>query len=151
MGKGWSVNYRLFEDDPGSIGEDPTGEDPTFIDDFLAYINSPRGELSAAVSETVSVVLERADVDARNRQIIWEDGKRLSISGSAQRISSEHPDFPMDLIEAHVIAGRTGSSPRQSIRRNSYTNSMSSPKRGLRTMNARPRRAKSVRELPALE
>jgi hypothetical protein len=91
MGKGWSVNYRLFEDDPGSIGEDPT-----FIDDFLAYMNSPRGELSAAVSETVFVVLERADVDAKNRQIIWEDGKRLSISGSAQRIHAEYPDFPMD-------------------------------------------------------
>jgi hypothetical protein len=103
MGKGWSVNYRLFEDDPGSIGEDPT-----FIDDFLAYMNSPRGELSAAVSETVSVVLERADVDAKNRQIIWEDGQRLSISGSAQRIHAEYPDFPMDLIEAHVIGWLEG-------------------------------------------
>jgi hypothetical protein len=40
-------------------------------------MNSPRGELSAEVSETVSVVLELADVDANNRQIIWGDGKRL--------------------------------------------------------------------------
>jgi hypothetical protein len=66
-------------------------------------MNSPRGELSAEVSETVSVVLERADVDAKHRQIIWEDGQRLSISASAQRIHAEYPDFPMDLIEAHVI------------------------------------------------
>jgi hypothetical protein len=58
-------------------------------------MNSPRGELSAEVSETVSVVFERADVDAKNRQIVWENGKRLSISASAQRIHAEYPDFPM--------------------------------------------------------
>jgi hypothetical protein len=103
VGKGWSVNYRLFEDDPS-----PIGEAPSFIDDFLAYMNSPRGELSAEVSETVSVVLERADVDAKNRQIIWEDGRRLSISASAKRVHAEYPDFPMDLIEAHVISSLEG-------------------------------------------
>jgi hypothetical protein len=98
VGKGWSVNYRLFDFDPSSVGEDPT-----FIDDFVTYMNSPRGELSAEVCETVSVVLERADVDAKNRQVIWEDGQRLPISASAQRIRAEYRDFPMDLIEAHVI------------------------------------------------
>ena len=72
MGKGWSVNYRLFEDDPGSIGEDPT-----FIDDFLAYMNSPRGELSAAVSETVFVVREPVDVDAKTVR-----SSRRTVSGS---------------------------------------------------------------------
>jgi hypothetical protein len=66
-------------------------------------MNSPRGELSAEVSETVTIVLERADVDAKSRQIIWEDGKRLSISASAQRIHVEYPNFPMDLIETRVI------------------------------------------------
>jgi hypothetical protein len=55
------------------------------------------------VSETVSVVLERADVDANNRQIIWEDGERLSISASAQRIQAQYPNFPIDLIEEHLI------------------------------------------------
>jgi hypothetical protein len=98
MGKGWGVNYRLFDFDPSSIGEDPS-----FIDDFVSYMNSPRGELSAEVRDTVTVVLERADVDAKNRQIIWEDGQRLSISASAQRIQAQYPDYPMDLIEPHVI------------------------------------------------
>jgi hypothetical protein len=98
VGKGWSVDYRLFEVDPSSIEEDPS-----YVDDVLAYVNSPLGQLSAEASETVSVVLERADVDANNRQIIWEDGERLSICGSAQRIQAEYPDFPIDLIEEHVI------------------------------------------------
>ena len=66
-------------------------------------MNSPRGELSAEVREIVWRLLERADVDAKSRQIIWEDGKRLSISASAQRIHEEYTDFPIDLIETHVI------------------------------------------------
>jgi glutamate 5-kinase len=39
-----------------------------------------------AGARVTSVVLERADVDANIRQIIWEDGERLSICASAQRI-----------------------------------------------------------------
>jgi hypothetical protein len=89
--------HQLFEKDPSSIGE------PSFIDDFLSYTSSPRGELSAEAREIVWALLERADVDAKRRQIIWEDGKRLSISASAQRIHDEHTDLPIDLIETHVI------------------------------------------------
>jgi hypothetical protein len=44
-----------------------------------------------------------SDVDAKSRQIISEDGRRLSISASAQRIHDEHTDFPIDLIEIHVM------------------------------------------------
>ena len=85
MSKGWSVNYRLF--DPSSIEEDPSLVDDDYV---LAYVNSPLGQLSAEVSETVSMVLERADVDAKNRHIIWEDGERLSISASAQRSTRQN-------------------------------------------------------------
>src|SRR5450631_3382872 len=97
MGK-WSPKYPSFEEVRSFIRE------PSFIDDFLTYMNSPRGELSAEVSATAMMVLERAAVDAKNRQIIWEHGKRLSISASAQRIHVEYPDFPMDLIVTHVIS-----------------------------------------------
>jgi hypothetical protein len=89
--------HQLFEKDTSSIGE------PSFIDDFLSYTSSPRGELSDEAREIVWGLLERADVDAKSRQIIWEDGKRLSISASAQRIHDEHTHFPIDLIETHVI------------------------------------------------
>jgi hypothetical protein len=93
----WRPKNQSFEEDPSSIGE------PSFIDDVLTYMNSPRGELSAEVRETVWGLLERVDVDAKNRQIIWEGGKRLSISASAQRIHEECTDFPIDLIETHII------------------------------------------------
>ena len=55
------------------------------------------------MSDTVSKVLERADVDAKERRIIWEDGQRLSIAASAQRIQAEYPGYPPDLIEERVI------------------------------------------------
>jgi hypothetical protein len=93
--KGWSIEYRL-----PSIEE--IEGDPSFIDDVLEYANSPQGLLYSEVSGTVSMVLERVDVDAKERQISWEDGQRLSIAASAQRIQTEHPGYPLDLIEEHV-------------------------------------------------
>jgi hypothetical protein len=98
VSKGWSIVYRL-----PSIEEIEAAEDPSFVDDVLAYANSPEGLLYSEVSDTVSDVLERADVDAKERQIIWEDGERLSITASAQRIRAEHPDYPLNFIEEHVI------------------------------------------------
>ena len=94
--KGWNIEYRL-----PSIEE--IEDEPSFIDDVLEYANSPEGLLYSEVSDTVSKVLERADVDAKERQIIWEDGQRLSIAASAQRIQAEHAGYPLDLIEEHVI------------------------------------------------
>ena len=96
VSKGWSIEYRL-----PSIEE--IEEDPSFVDDVLEYANSPEGLLYSEVTDTVSDVLERAGVDAKERQIIWKDGERLSITASAQRIRAEHPDYPLNLIEEHII------------------------------------------------
>ena len=81
---------RLFEDHP-------------FLEDFAARMDSPEGELASEVSNTVWMLLENADVDAKDRQIIWEDGQRLSITESVQRIHADCPDFPFELIETHLI------------------------------------------------
>jgi hypothetical protein len=98
MSKGWSIEYRL-----PSIEEIEAAEDPLFVDDVLVYANSPEGLLYSEVSDAVWDVLERADVDAKERQIIWDDGERLSITASAQRIRADHPDYPLSFIEEHVI------------------------------------------------
>jgi hypothetical protein len=78
-------------------------EDNPFAEEFLDWINSPEGELSGEVHDTIAPLLEKADVDAKNRKIIWEDGQRLSITESVQRIHANYPDFPIDLIQNHVI------------------------------------------------
>jgi len=78
-------------------------EDNPFPEGFLEWMSSPEGELSGEVSDAVWMLLEKADVDAKNRKIIWEDGNRLSIPESVQRIHANHPDFPIELIEEHLI------------------------------------------------
>ena len=78
-------------------------EDNPFVDGFLELMDSPEGELSGEVSDAVWMLLEKTDVDAKNRKIIWEDGKRLSIAQSIQRIHAACPDFPLEMIESHLI------------------------------------------------
>lgn len=79
-------------------------EDNPFVEDFLEWMGSSEGQLSSDVRDTVWPLLEKADVDAKHRKIIWDDGKRLSITESVQRIHADYPDFPLELIETHLIA-----------------------------------------------
>ncbi len=78
-------------------------EDNPFLEDFFDWMGSPEGELSGVVSDAVWMLLEKVDVDAKNRKIIWEDGKGLSITESVQHIHADRLDFPLDLIETHLI------------------------------------------------
>jgi hypothetical protein len=73
------------------------------FDDWMASY-SDADELSLGALETVSSLLEKADVDAKRRKIIWADGQRLSITQSAERIHADHPDLPLDLIESKVVS-----------------------------------------------
>ncbi len=81
---------QLFEDNP-------------FVDDLLDWMGSAEGELSGVARDVVWTALEKVDVDARQRQLIWEDGKRLSITESVQRLHADYPDFPLELIEERLI------------------------------------------------
>lgn len=67
-------------------------------------MGSPDGEISIEAMDTVTALLENADVNAQDRKLIWADGKRLSIDESVQRIYADYPEFPAELIEQHVIA-----------------------------------------------
>jgi hypothetical protein len=78
-------------------------EDNPFVEDFLDWMDSSEGEHSNEVLDTVWTLLEKADVDAKKRKIIWLDGQRLSIAESVHRIHADYPDFPLDLIETHLI------------------------------------------------
>jgi hypothetical protein len=69
-------------------------DDNPFLDGFSEWMGSAEGELSGEVLDAVWMLLETADLDAKKRKIIWEDGKRLSIPESVQRIHADHPTFP---------------------------------------------------------
>ena len=78
-------------------------EDNPFLEGFGDWMDSPGGALSSEVLEAVWMVLEKADVDAKHRTIIWQDGKKLSIAESVQHIHADYPDYPLELIEDHLI------------------------------------------------
>ena len=75
-----------------------------FVDGFLEWMDSPAGELSGAVMETVFALLDDVAVDAKARQLIWPDGQRLSIDESVQRIYADYSQFSAEQIEDRVIS-----------------------------------------------
>ena len=87
---GWS-GWNIFENNP-------------FIEGFAEWMDSSDGELFDEVRDLTWQSLKNVDVDASARKFIWEDGKRLSIDQSVQRIHADYPQFPLDLIEDKVIA-----------------------------------------------
>ena len=78
-------------------------EDNPFIDGFLGWMDAPEPQQSIEALDLVFDALEHAGADARQRKIVWADGKRLSIEQSAERIHAEHPGVPRYLIETHVL------------------------------------------------
>ena len=78
-------------------------EDNPVINGFLEWMDAPGDNSRSRRSILVFDALEHAGVDARQRKIVWADGKRLSIEQSAKRIHAGHPGVPRDLIETHVL------------------------------------------------
>ena len=78
-------------------------EDNPFIDGFLEWMDAPGGQQSIEALDLVFGALEHAGVDARQRKIVWADGKRLSIERSTDRIHAGHPGVPRHMIETHVL------------------------------------------------
>ena len=67
------------------------------------WSNSPGDRLYEEVSDAVWMVLERNEVNARKRRIIWSDGQKLTIKQTINRIQPLYPHYPIDLIETSLI------------------------------------------------
>jgi hypothetical protein len=57
------------------------------VDGFLDWMDSPDGELSIEVMDTVFALLDNVDVDAKARKLIWPDGQRLSLDQRSLSLS----------------------------------------------------------------
>ncbi len=79
-------------------------ENNPFIEGLFEYMDSPEGQLADEVREVTWQLLEKVDVDAADRKLIWEDGVRRSIDESVQRIHAQCSEYPVDLIESYLIA-----------------------------------------------
>ena len=92
---GWMGKQR----DKHPLEDALLSEDP---DQFMAAF-SERDERILDAIDVVTSFLTKADVDARRRKIIWEDGQRLTITQSARRIHATQPDLSLEMIEDSVI------------------------------------------------
>lgn len=72
------------------------------IDDFLPWLASPEGQSSEQALFEVMDSLENCLVDPSERTIVWDDGKRLSITETARRIHLQS-NLPLKQIESHVV------------------------------------------------
>ncbi len=79
-----------------------------FIDGLFEYMASPEGQLADEVRDVTWQLLEKMDVDAADRKFIWNDGRRLSLDESVQRLCAEYPEYPVDLIEGRLITWLEG-------------------------------------------
>jgi hypothetical protein len=125
-------------------------EDNPVIDGFLEWMDAPEGQQSIEALDLVFGALEHAGVDAKQRTIVWTDGKRLSIEQSPERIHAGHPGVPCDLIETHVLGWLESCAPESCSERQLEELDRSS-NRGSTTMSARHEPAESSRELGTLE
>jgi hypothetical protein len=78
-------------------------KDNPVIDGFLEWMDAPEGQQSIEALDLVFGALEHASVDARQRKIVWADGKPLSIEQSVARIHAGHPGVARELIDTHVL------------------------------------------------
>lgn len=83
-------------------------EDNPFIDGLFDWMDSPDGQLSSEVRDTVFALLDEVGVDAKARYLIWADGQRLSIDQCVQRIHADYPHFPAENIETRLISWLQG-------------------------------------------
>ena len=79
-------------------------EDNPLVEEFFSAMESPDDALFDIVTHTVWTILDKADVDAKKRKIVWPDGQRLSIPESVERIHADYPDVPIALIDTHLTA-----------------------------------------------
>lgn len=92
----WGWDQELPEEHPF--------ENNPFIEALFERMHSPEGELSSEVSETLWPLLQKLQVDAKQRKLIWPNGKRLDLDESVQNIQTDYPDFPRALIESRLIS-----------------------------------------------
>ncbi len=67
------------------------------LDEFFLNIS----ECEQALFDVLDA-LARTSVDARERKIVWHDGRRLSIEETAHKIHSE-AGAPLDMVQSHVV------------------------------------------------
>ena len=73
--------------------------DSELLGNIFDELDSEEIQLAFEVQDVLQELLIKADVNARAREIIWEDGQVLSLRDSIQRLSQEWPEYPFEEVE----------------------------------------------------
>ena len=87
---GWSV--RLTQD-----------LDSELLGNIFDELDSEEIQLDFEVQDVLQELLIKADVNARAREITWEDGQILSLRDSIQRLGQDCPEYPFEVVERQFI------------------------------------------------
>jgi hypothetical protein len=78
-------------------------QDNEFPGDIFDDLNSEETEIAFEAQDVLRELLIRADVNATAREIIWEDGQRLSLGDSIKRSHRECPQYPFEIVQRQFI------------------------------------------------
>ena len=84
--------------------EEQLFQNSAFIEDLFEPTHSPEGDLYSQARETLWPLLETLHVEARQRKLLWPDGKRRDLDESVQNIHTHYPQFPREIIESRLIS-----------------------------------------------
>jgi hypothetical protein len=79
-------------------------EDNPFLEGFADWMGSPEGQSAIEVSDVLWELVEDLQLDARQRKIIWPNGKALSIDQSVEHMHKLYPKFPSQSIVEFLIS-----------------------------------------------
>ena len=75
-----------------------------FIEGFIEWMGTPQGQLSIEAIDLLHPLLEKLQLDAKARKILWTDGEQLTIDESVKRMHVEYPELPAEVIEEKLIS-----------------------------------------------
>jgi hypothetical protein len=78
------------------------GFDSELLGDIFDDLDSQEVQLAFEVQDVLQELLMKADVNAKARDIIWEDGQILSLRDSVHRLVQECPQYPFEILERQL-------------------------------------------------
>ncbi len=73
------------------------------LGDIFDDLDAEEIQLAFEVQDVLEQLLIEADVNAKAREIIWEDGQGLSLRDSLQRLVQACPQYPFEMLERQLI------------------------------------------------
>src|SRR5271154_5149629 len=101
----------LFEDLMGKQRreqpQDSIFADNPFLDGLFEWMDSPDGQKSIEIRDVLWNLLEHAQLDAKQRKLIWPDAERLDLEQSIQRVQKSTRTSPATRSRSSDSTGLT--------------------------------------------